>query len=175
VLGHGHEQVAGRAGAFSGDGDRPLGGQQAPGELLDVDGRRLHRRGLRHDGTGQLDVDEVTRDRDRDRAGAAGGRDPPPLRHQAGYVLGALGRDGPLGDRAVERGEVDLLEGLSTAQLRVDLPEQHDHGRRVLVGRVHPDREVRRARPAARHGHRGNAGEPGVRIGHEGRTRFVSH
>ena len=79
----------------------------------------------------------------------------------------------PLGERPEHLPVVDLLEGLALHHLAADLADDQDQRRRVLKGRVHTTRRVRRARPARDHADAGLAGELAVRVRHVRRADLV--
>ena len=80
---------------------------------------------------------------------------------------------GPLGDRAEERREVDLLEPLAVPHPPRDVADEEDHRLRILEGDVDADAGVGRARPARDEGHARAAGDRAVGAGHESRAAFL--
>ncbi len=81
---------------------------------------------------------------------------------------------GPLGEAADRRDLVDLLERLVAAVGSLDLADDREHRRRILAGRVDPDREVGGPDRARAETHRGPPGQLGMRLGHERRRALVA-
>ena len=69
---------------------------------------------------------------------------------------------------------VDLLERLTAAEGSVDLADDDEHRRRVLAGRVDPDRQVRGADGSGPECRSRSTSELAVGFGHERRGAFVA-
>ena len=121
---------------------------------------------------GLLD-EHVLREGEDDGTGAPGRGDVERARHELGDPVGALDLRHPLGERPEHLPVVDLLEGLALHHLAADLADDQDQRRRVLKGRVHTTRRMRRARPARDHADAGPAGELAVRVRHVRRADLV--
>ena len=87
-------------------------------------------------------VEEVLRQRDQDRARAAGQRFAHGLGHGRGDVLGTPRLDRPLREATERRDLVDLLERFPAEEGALDLADEREHRARVLPGGVDADREV---------------------------------
>ena len=109
-----------------------------------------------------------------DRAGAAGGRDLERLVQQFRDPLGQVDLRHPFGERRVHLAEIDLLEGFAVDLVARHLPHQHDHRRRILVRRVHPDRGVAGAGAARHQQYAGLAGQFAVGLGHKGGAALLA-
>src|ERR687897_2769522 len=80
----------------------------------------------------------------------------------------------PLRDRGVESAEIHLLKGFSPEEVRLDLPEQNEHRRRVLPRCVYPYGEVGCANSPRGHGHPRPPRQLAFRLGHKGGARLVA-
>jgi hypothetical protein len=87
--------------------------------------------------------------------------------------FGRVELEHPLGERAEHRLVVDFLERLAAAHRARHLTDEEEQRRRVLEGRVHADRRVRRARPARDHADARPAGELAVGLSHVGCAGLV--
>ena len=80
----------------------------------------------------------------------------------------------PLGHLAEHVAVVDLLERLAVGRLARHLPDQQDHGRRILEAGMQSDAGIGRARTARDEGDPGLAGQLAVGLGHVGRAAFLA-
>ena len=176
------DQVVGRAGAGHappGQDQRALGGEE------EIE-RRRHvvraRGGVGRDGARAevglrelaLGVEHIGRDGEEDRAGSPADRPPRRLVDIFRQALGRRHLGGPLADVRVEGREFDLLEGLAVPIGRLDLPDDRDQRRRVLIGGVEGDRHVGRADAARGHAEGRLPGQLADRLGGEGRALLVA-
>jgi hypothetical protein len=174
-LGGGDELVPRVAGAAAGYYHRATRLVQAAGDPSDLFGRRCCRTiytgpALR---SGDVLAEQIRGEGQHDRPGTPGGGDPESPFDELRHTVGAVHRSRPLGDRCVEDREVHLLEGLPPEKRRLDLPQQDEHGRRILPRRVNADGQVGRANAPGGHRHRRHPGELGVGLGHERGAGFV--
>ena len=107
-------------------------------------------------------VQHVLGQRDDHRARPALHRDAEGAGYDLGDACGVVDLDHPLSEVAEGLAVVDLLEGLAPAHAAGDLPDEQDHGRRVLPGDVHARRGVGGAGPA---GDEADARPPGELAG----------
>jgi hypothetical protein len=172
----GRDDQVGAGRAAPGDHDRTLGAVQLLGDPgCPVGDARLRGSRVRDRGGGAVvgGGPEVAGHREHRGTGAAAGGAAQCLGDEIRHLTGTGGLSGPLRDRREERGEVDLLEALPAQGGGVDLAEDDEHRRLVLERRVHADRRVGGARPAAGQHHRGRAVELAVGLGHERRAALV--
>jgi hypothetical protein len=116
----------------------------------------------------------VFRQRQHHRARTAAGRDLEGARDVFRDAVGAVDLRHPLGHLAVHAAVVDFLEGFAVHEVGADLADEQDHRRRILVGRVHADRGIGRARAAGDEADAGLAGQLAVGIGHERRAALLA-
>jgi hypothetical protein len=135
-------------------------------------GRRRRRRGWQIGRDGG--VEDVAAEGDGDRAGAPGDAAPEGLGDDRRQPLAGRGFDGPLRDLAEEGRELDLLQGFAVAERGLDLADEGEQRRGVLVGGVDADREVGGADAAGAHADGGDAGQLADRLGHEGGAALVA-
>jgi hypothetical protein len=81
---------------------------------------------------------------------------------------------GPLGQRPEGGAVVELLEGLALADAPRDLPDEHDHRRRILPGDVNAGRGVGGAGAAGDEADARAAGELAVGLRHHGGAAFLA-
>jgi hypothetical protein len=108
------------------------------------------------------------------RPAPPGGRDLEGARDVLGNAIGAVDPRRPLGERAEHRGEVDLLESLSVAEVGSDVAHEEDHRRGILERGVHADRGLGRARAARDETQPRAVGELSVGLGHVRRRGLVA-
>ena len=154
----------------------PSGGEPAGDGPTSSGARRRAGRG-RHVGLWVI-VDRLTehvrRQREHDGARTARSGDPQSSGDELGEAVGAVNCCGPLRDRGVEGAEIHLLKGFSPEEVRLDLPEQNEHRRRVLPRRVYPDGEVGCAHAPRGHRHRRSPRQLAFRLGHKGGAGLVA-
>ncbi len=165
-----------RPGSFADDDERPFGGgEQLPQtpQLL-VSGPRT--RNLRGGGVVRicLLVEHVLGQGEHDRPRSAGGGDAERPRDVLGDARRVVDLSSPLRHRSEDRGVVELLERGAPGVSPGNLADEEDHRRRVLVGRVHPHRRVRRAGAARHEADSRTARELSVRLGHVRRRRLMT-
>jgi hypothetical protein len=118
--------------------------------LADALGRRSgaesRRRGRNRRGAGVRLRDVLGQDHD-DGARPAGNREPGRPRRALGDVARRLRLEHRLRDGRVHPVVVDLLESLAPLGVRGHMPDEEEHGRRVLRRGVDPDRRVGGAGP----------------------------
>jgi hypothetical protein len=166
----------GRPGAAAQQHDRVLRLRQHRAQRGDLRrrGRSLH--WLVAAGVGYLGAggQHVLGQRQHHRAGAAAGRHLEGAGKVFGDALGAVDLCHPLGHLAVHAAIVDFLECLAVDEVVADLADEQDHRRRILVGRVHADRGIGRARAAGDETDAGAAGELAIGFGHERGAAFLA-
>ncbi len=94
--------------------------------------------------------------------------------HQLGRSGGLVDLGRPLGEGAEHLAVVHLLEGAAALMLSRDLTDHQQHRGGILIGGVHCDRGVHRARPAGDHADARPAGELAVGFGHVGGVGLVA-
>ena len=158
------------------DDEGPLGLGQQLLELLHLvlAGAGLDRR--EGQGVGRLGKagQHVFRQRDDDRAGAAGGGDRKGAGDEFGNARGIVDLDHPFGDVAEEALVVDFLEGLALAGVAGDLADEQDHRNGILHGDVDAGRGVGGAGAARDEADAGLAGEPALAVGHHRGAAFLA-
>lgn len=161
--------------SVSGDGERPFGpAEQGRDRRHGLLGRcRLALRQRRRPCRFEPLVEKVFGKRDHDRARHACRRDPERALHRLRDERGIARLGDPFRDAAVHRRVVDLLERPAPEVLALDLADEEEEGRRVLLRRVDGDRGVAGARPPARHDDPRPAREPRVGDRHEAGAGFV--
>ncbi len=167
---------AGAPAAAADDDHRPLGLFEQSAQGRHVVGRRRAARDLVGAGIGDLDlVDQhVFRQRDHDRPGPAVHRAMEGLADQLGDAAGVLDLGHPLGHRPEHVAVVDLLERLAVGRLARHLPDQQDHGRRILKAGMQSDAGIGRTRTARHEGDPRLAHQLAVGLGHVGRAAFLA-
>ena len=117
---------------------RPLGLRQHVGEPVEILGARpgddMRPRQVRF-GVG-LVVEDVLGQDHRDRALGAAFRDVEGAGHRLGGLLRLVDLDDLLGDVGQQARVVLLLQCEAAEIAALDLPDQHDHRRRVVIGRM---------------------------------------
>lgn len=108
------------------------------------------------------------------RAGTAAGGNLEGARDVFGDALGAVDLRDPFGHLAVHAAVIDFLEGLAVDEVVADLADEQDHRRRVLVGGVHADRGVGRARTTGDEADARLARHLAVGVGHEGGAALLA-
>ncbi len=131
------------------------------------------RRDARAVGHVDLVAQHVLGQRQHDRAGPAGGRDPVGAGDIFGNPPRVLDPRRPFGDGAEEGGEVDLLEALAVAVAARDVADEQDQRGRILEGDMDPAAGVGRAGAAGDEGDAGAAGHLAVGVGHVGDTALL--
>ena len=91
-----------------------------------------------------------------------------------GHAGGVVDLDRQLGHRAEYRLVVELLERLPLAKAPLDLPDEHDHRCRILVGDVNAGRGVGGARTARHEADAGPARRLAHRLGHHRGAAFLA-
>ena len=156
-----------RPAALADDDQRPLGGRQQfaeasqilrPGRrLCDLDRRRV------------LDVgllgEHVLRQAEDDRPRTTGESKRVRACDVVRYPLRALDLPRGLRDPAEDLRVVELLPRLAASERARHLADEQEHRRRVLAGRVHSDRRLRRARAARDQADPRSSRELAVRLG----------
>ena len=115
----------------------------------------------------------VFREHDHHRAGPSGSRQRKCSRRQLRDAGRVVDLHHPLGHLAVHSAEVELLERPAPKKGARDLSDEEDHRRRVLIGRVHADARVGRARTARNETDARPASEFAVGFGHVGGAAFL--
>ena len=110
---------------------------------------------------------------DHHRAGPSGSRQRKRSRRQLRDAGRVVDLHHPLGHLAVHPAEVELLERPAPKKGARDLADEEDHRRRVLIGRVHADARVGRARTARNETDARPASEFAVGFGHVGGAAFL--
>ncbi len=108
------------------------------------------------------------------RTGAAAGGDLEGVGDIFGNAVGAVDLRHPLAQRAEHAAIVDFLERFALDEVVADLADEKNHGRRVLLRRVHADCRIGGARAARDEADARFAGELAIGFGHEGRTAFLA-
>jgi hypothetical protein len=123
---------------------------------------------LRHFG------EHILRQGDHDRAGAAGGRHMEGAGHDFGEARRIVHFRGPFGERSEGGAIVELLERLAFAHAALDLADEENHRRGILLGDVDARRGVRRPWAAGHEADARTAGELAVGFRHHGGAAFLA-
>ena len=158
------------------DHHRPLGRVEQLAQLGHVARRGRAAGDLVGAGIGHLDLvgQHVLGQRQHDRARPAVQRRVKCLAHQFGNAAGVFDLGDPLGHLAEHAAIVDFLERLAVGGLARDLPDQQDHGRRILEAGMQTDAGIGRPRAAGDEADPGLAGELAVSFRHVGRAALLA-
>ena len=143
---------------------RPLGLRQHLGEAVEILGARPgdDARPRRVELGIGLRVENVLGQDHRDRAGGAAFGDMKGAGDRFRGLLRLVDLDDLLGHVGQQARIILLLQREPAEILALDLADQHDHRRRVVIGGVQRDHRVRQPRPARHHRHPGAVAQPAV-------------
>ena len=128
--------------------------------------RGLNRLECRRVGNGDALLQHVGRQADDHRTGAATGRGVEGARNDFGDAGRVVDLGRPFRHAAENRATVDLLERLALTNVAVDLADEQDHRRRILVGDVNAGHRVGGARSPRHEADTRPAGRLAYRFGH---------
>jgi hypothetical protein len=93
--------------------------------------------------------------------------------HDFRNARGVLDLRRPFRRRAEKRAIVHFLKRAAPEHGALDLADEQDHRRRIMLGDMHAMRGVGRARSARHKAHAGATGQPGARDRHHRRARLL--
>jgi hypothetical protein len=96
------------------------------------------------------------------------------MAHIFGDTLGPVDLGNPLGHLAEHAPVVDFLEGFALDHVAAHLSDEQDHGRRVLVRRVHTDAGIGSTRPARDEADTRTPSQLAIGLRHESGTTFLA-